>query len=85
MSSHRSWALSNYSRRCVVGPRSIEGGSSLAQSLILLDIVSSRAEDFLSPEAIHAFIVSFCVPEVRLGLVDMHSTSLSGLLPVFRG
>lgn len=45
---------------------SISGDSSLAQSLILLDIVSTKAEAFLSsPEAIHEFIVSSCATDER--------------------
>lgn len=37
---------------------------TLAQSLILLDIVFMKAEAFLSsPETIHEFIVSFCATE----------------------
>lgn len=67
MSCHQSQALDNCCRRCVVCPQSVSDGSSLAQSLILLDIVSTKAEAFLSsPEDIHEFIVSFCVTEICL-------------------
>jgi hypothetical protein len=60
--------------------------SSRAQSLVLLDIVSIKAEAFLSsPEAIHEFIVSFCVTEARQGLADMRSMNLLGPPPLFRG
>lgn len=42
----------------------VSSRSSLVQSLVLLDIVSTKAEAFVSsPEAIHEFIVSFCVKE----------------------
>ena len=42
----------------------VSSGSTLVQSLVLLDIVSTKAEAFVSsPEAIHEFIVSFCVKE----------------------
>ena len=38
--------------------------SSPGQSLVLLDIVSTKAEAFVSsPEAIHEFIVSYSVKE----------------------
>ena len=60
--------------------------SSRAQSLVLLDIVSMKAEAFLSsPEAIHEFIVRFCVTEARRGLADMRSMNLLGPLPLFGG
>jgi hypothetical protein len=66
--------------------QSVSGGSPLVQSLILLDVVSTKAETFLSsPEAVHEFIVSFCVTDGRQGLADMHSMRLSGPLPLFRG
>ena len=45
-----------------------------------------KAEAFLSsPEAIHEFIVRFCVIEARRGLADMRSMNLLGPLLLFRG
>jgi hypothetical protein len=64
----------------------ISRGSSDVESLILLDIASTKAEIFLpSPQAIHEYIVRGCVIEDIDVPTDISSTTSSGLPTLFEG